>query len=162
MVNIDQIKKQTRLALPKDDSYLYRLGVALYAFASINSFMTEIICHIDKTKNRTSLLDETSGIVLKQFNNTLAKIKIEGKHIEIHDVMQQTADLFKKLNDQRTDFVHSYPITNKDNKQILHRRKDAAGKYFEIDNSFLDKFISELHNVSDGLYKIREVVAPNV
>ena len=51
------IKRQTRLALPNDDSYLFRLGVALYGFNSINSFMTEIICHIDRNKNRTALSD---------------------------------------------------------------------------------------------------------
>jgi len=157
---ITNIKKMTRLALPSDDIYLYRLGVALYGFSSINSFMTEIICHIDKSQNRISLLDEMSGTILNEFKNTLENIKVEGKYPEIHDIMLRTADIFKELNDQRTDFVHSYPITNDNNKQILHRRKDKAGKYFEVDNTFLDQFISKLHDVSSGLYEIRKVVRP--
>lgn len=156
------IKKQTRLALPADDTYLYRLGVALYGFASINSFMTEIICHIDKSQDRISLLDKTSGIVLSIFRETLDKIKAESKYTEIHDVMLQTSNLFEKLNLQRTDFVHSYPITNNQKEQILHRRKEKAGKYFEVDNKFLDQFISELHDVSIGLYEIRKAVRPDL
>jgi hypothetical protein len=160
---ITDIRKQTRLALPEDDTYLYRLGVALYGFASINSFMIEIICHIDKAQNQTVLLsDEPSGAILNVFRNTLNKIRRTGEYADIHDVMQQTADLFEKLNSQRTDFVHSYPITNDSHKQILHRRKDKADKYFEVDNIFLDQFISELHNVSNGLYTIRRAVRPNL
>lgn len=157
------IKRQTRLALPKDDVYLYRLGVALYGFASINSFMTEIICHIDNTQNRTTLLaDKVSGQILRLFGETLESIKNESKYTNIHDIMQHTADLFETLNDQRTDFVHSYPITNKLNEQILHRRKDSKEKYFEVDNAFLDRFIGELHDVSSGLYEIRKEVRPDL
>ena len=156
---INGIRKQTRLALPNDNAYLLRLGVALYGFASINSFMVEIICHIDKSQDQITVLsDYVSGKVLCVFRETLDKIKREGKYTEIHNIMQQTADLFDKLNSQRNDFVHSYPITNSKNEQILHRRKDNAGKYFEVNNDFLTKFIGELCNVSDGLYKIRDAV----
>ncbi len=45
-MNFDIIREQTRLSLPADDFYLYRLGVALYGFASITSFMIEIICRL--------------------------------------------------------------------------------------------------------------------
>ncbi|MDR2716845.1 MAG: hypothetical protein LBB89_02100 [Treponema sp.] len=159
---IVEIKKQTRLALPADDTYLYRLGVALYGFASINSFMTEIICHIDKSQDRISLLDKTSGPILCKFRETLDKIKDEEQYPEIYEVMSRTADLFGKLNNQRNDIAHPYPITNDKNEQILHRRKDSTGKYFEVDNTFLDRFISELHDVSSGLYEIRKVVRPDL
>jgi hypothetical protein len=163
MINeINEIKKQTRLALPKDNTYLYRLGVALYGFASINSFMIEIICHIDNSKNQITLLNKKSGDVLNQFRRTLIDIRNKGIYSNIHAVMQQTADLFEKLNEQRTDFVHSYPITNNSDEQILHRRKDSKGKYFEVDAAFLDRFIRELHNVSSGLYEIRKVVKPDL
>ena len=156
---VKDIKKQTRLALPADDFYLYRLGVAIYGFASINSFMAEIICHIDKSQNQSTLLsDKTSGQILKMFRDLLTNIKNTGKYPGIYDVMEHTADLFEELNDQRTDFVHSYPITNTLGEQILHRRKDKTGKYFEIDDVFLDRFISALHDVSNGLYEIRKVV----
>jgi len=156
------IKKLTRLALPDDDSYLYRLGVVLYGFASINSFMTEIICHIDKKKNRTKLLsDATSGKVLKDFKKTLDKIKSDGMYTKIHSTMEKTYGLFEELKNIRDDIVHPYPITNKSKEQILYRRKDSQGKYFEVDNAFLDKFISELHKVSKNLYEIRVEVKSN-
>lgn len=156
------IKQQTRLALPTDSNYLFRLGVALYGFNSINSFMTEIICHIDKNQNRTKLLDLESGKILDMFRQALKNIKSKKQHKNVHIIMNETANIFEKLNSERSDFVHSYPITNKRNEQILHRRKDEKGKYFEVDNNFLDSFISRLHDVSSGLYKIRAIVKPQI
>ncbi len=156
------IRNKTRLALPESDEYLFRLGVALYGFASVNSFMTEIICHIDSTQNRTKLLDITSGRVIAIFRKTIDIAKT--KYPQIIPIMEETLDLFSILNNQRTDFVHAYPITSsKDGKtQILHRRKDSKGKYFEIDELFLDNFISNLGKVSINLYKIREQVKKNI
>lgn len=156
------IKRQTRLALPNDDGYLFRLGVALYGFNSINSFMTEIICHIDDSQSRIALLDFESGKILDVFRQTLKNIKSKKQYQDIYVVMNETANLFEKLNSERSDFVHAYPITNKNNEQILHRRKDTKGKYFEVDNKFLDSFISRLHDVSSGLYKIRSIVKPHL
>ena len=158
MSDFIDIKRQTRIALPEDDNYIYRLGVALYGFASINSFMIEIICHIDCNEDQTSLSNKMSGKILEIFRKKLTAMKAEGQFPEIYETMENTADLFQKLNLQRSDFVHSYPITNKDNQQILHRRKDVDNKYFQVDNDFLDEFIGELEVVSDGLYKIRAVV----
>lgn len=152
------IREQTRLALPSDDNYLYRIGVALYGFNSINSFMTEIICHIDPSKDRTALLDLESGKVLDKFRQTLKDIRKNDLFPAIHETMAQTALLFERLNTERSDFVHSYPITNSKNEQILHRRKDSKRKYFEVDSNFLDDFISRLHDVSSNLYKIRTAV----
>jgi len=159
---ITSIKKQTQLALPSDDTYLYRLGIALYGFASINSFMTEIICHIDKSQDRISLLGKTSCLILYKFKEILKKMKIEGQYPEIHEVMSRTADLFEKLNDLRNDFVHPFPITNDKSEQILLRRKNSENKYFEVDNAFLNHFFSDLHDVSKGLYEIRKVVQPGL
>ncbi len=159
--DLNKIRHQTLLALPSDDTYLYRLGVALYGFASINSFMTEIICHIDKKQDRVKLLDETSGAILDIFRQTLKSIKSEKLFPSVYKIMQQTADLFESLNTERTDFVHTYPITNKKDEQILHRRKDSGGKYFEVDNDFLNSFIGRLHDVSSGLYEVRKVVSSN-
>lgn len=160
--DISSIKQQTRLALPADNTYLFRLGVALYGFNSINSFMTEIICHIDNNKDRTKLLDLESGKILGIFRQTLKNIKSKKQYQGIYVVMNETANLFEKLNSERSDFVHAYPITNKNNEQILHRRKDDKGKYFEVDSKFLDSFISRLHYVSSGLYKIRSIVKPQL
>ena len=76
--------------------------------------------------------------------------------------MDETANLFEQLNSERSDFVHAYPVTNKKNEQILHRHKDSKNKYFEVNNDFLDSFISRLHDVSNGLYKIRGIVKLNI
>jgi hypothetical protein len=162
MSEFEYIRKQARLSFPRDDEYLFRLGVALYSFASINSFMTEIICHIDSDKNRTELLTLTSGDVLDVFKQTRKKIKAEKRFQPIHNLMQKIADMFEVLNTERTDFVHAYPITNKKNEQILHRRKDEKKKYFEVDKVFLDDFISHLDIVSDKLYEIRKIVRPDL
>ncbi|NTZ96947.1 hypothetical protein FCH79_16840 [Pseudomonas koreensis] len=42
MLNTHDIRGPTLLALPADDGYVYRLGVALYGFASISSFLAEV------------------------------------------------------------------------------------------------------------------------
>jgi hypothetical protein len=160
--DFNTIRSQTRLALPSDDTYLYRLGIALYGFNSINSFMTEIICHIDGKQNSTELRDMESGLVLDKFRQTLKLIKKNKQFPTIYLTMEKTADLFERLNTERTDFVHTYPITNRKNEQILHRRKDNKGKYFEVDNTFLDSFIRRLHYVSEGLYTIRAIVKPSL
>lgn len=156
------IKKQTRLALPEDDTYLYRLGVALYGFNSINSFMIEIICHIDDKQNQTKLFELESGKVLDKFRKTLSYVKKNKLFPAMYSDMSKTANLFENLNTERSDFIHSYPITNKKNEQILHRRKDSKKKYFEVSNDFLDNFISRLHDVSSLLNKIRLAVKPQL
>ncbi|MDR4532251.1 hypothetical protein [Glutamicibacter sp. PS] len=130
--DVSIIKQNTRVALPTDDGYLFRLGVALYAFNSINSFMIEITTHIDPDANRTELHELTSGKVLDRFRSA-------AKHwsgADISGPASRAASEFERLNTERSDFVHSYPITNKANEQILHRRIDAKKKYFEVTNSF--------------------------
>lgn len=67
--------------------------------------------------------------------------------------------IFEILNTERSDFVHTYPITSETRGQILHRRVDEKGKYFEVTNEFLDSFISRIHSVSSKLYEIRDLVA---
>ena len=159
---LDAIRRQTRLALPSDDTYLYRIGVALYGFNSINSFMIEIICHIDGSQNQTKLHNLESGKVLDAFRQVLKNIKSSKLFPSIYKKMKEIADIFEGLNTERSDFVHTYPITNSLNEQILHRRQDGKGKYFEVDNNFLDSFIKRLHDVSSGLYEIRAIVKPNL
>lgn len=157
-----KIRKLTRLALPEDDSYLFRLGTALYGFNSINSFMIEIICHIDNTCNSIKLHDLESWKILDKFKQTLKNLPKWKLRASIQNDMESVAWLFEKLNTERSDFVHSYPITNIKNEQILHRRKDSKKKYFEVDNSFLNDFVSRLEEVSDLLYKIRTIVRPDL
>ena len=124
--------------------------------------MTEIICHIDNNQERNKLSDLESGKILDIFRQTLKNIKSKQQYKNIYVIMNETANIFEKLNSERSDFVHAYPITNKRNEQILHRRKDEKEKYFEVDNNFLDSFISRLHDVSSGLYKIRAIVKPQI
>lgn len=149
-----KIRRITRVALPSDDGYLFRLGVALYGFAYVNSFMVEIITHLNPAKNQTPLLGLTSGLVLKEFRS--ATDNWSGS--DISAAAARAGDEFERLNEERTDFVHSYPITNGDGEQILHRRMDDKGKYFEVTNAFLDGFISRLTRVTDALYEIRKIV----
>ena len=154
--DLASIKNLTRLALPDDDSYILRLGVALYGFASINSFMCEIISHLNKDYNHTILQEKESSKILGIFYKELEGLKESGKYPEIHQKMKDAADLFETLNSQRNDIIHAYPITSLNGAQILHRRKDSKNKYFEVTNSFIDTFISKLHEVCSGLYVIRD------
>ena len=66
---------------------------------------------------------------------------------------------FEKLNIERNDFVHAYPITGVSGTQILHRRLDRKHKDFVVTDEFLDDFISRLTRVSDALYAIRDAAA---
>lgn len=158
--DIQAVRNLTRLALPSDDIYIYRLGVALYTFASLSSFMTEIASHLDPAVDRTNLQAQTGGVILGAFRKC---IKASGKsNPAIAAIGQKAADAFEELNSQRSDIVHSYPITNGTGAQILHRRLDSKGKYFEVTNDFLDDFISKLHDVSSKLYEIRKIVRPDL
>ena len=155
---IKAIRAETLIALPTDDSYLFRLGVAIYGFASVNSFMCEIISYLDTSKNRTELQNKESGKILDFFRHT-TKV---WKGVDISGPAKRAADSFEQLNTQRSDFVHSYPITNSSSEQILHRRVDEKNKYFEVTNEFLDNFISRLTIVDDALYEIRGRVKPKI
>lgn len=155
-MDTQSIRRNTRIALPSDDEYLYRLGVALYGFASVNSFMTEIITHLDPLADRVHLHGLVSGKVLDTFRRTVKQWS--GDNIE--EPAKQAADEFERLNTERSDFVHAYPITSPAGGQILHRRVDAKSKYFEVTNDFLDDFTGRLSIVSGALYEIRRIVRP--
>lgn len=152
------LRRSTRLALPSDDSYLFRLGTALYGFASINSFMIEIITHLNPSVPHNQLVNLMSGKVLDTFRSTVK----EWSGADIAELATLAATEFERLNTERSDFVHSYPITNPAGEQILHRRVDDKGKYLEVTNAFLDDFISRLSLVSDSLYQIRKIVRPEL
>ncbi|MFT8358999.1 hypothetical protein [Bifidobacterium aquikefiri] len=157
--NVGQIRRRTRIALPADDMYLFRLGVALYGFAHINSFVCEVITYLDPKANRIELQGLTSGAVLGRFRSAIKQWSATDK---VKMVGAKVATDFERLNTERSDFVHAYPITSPSGEQILHRRVDEKNKYFEVTTSFLDDFISRLENVSDGLYAIRSTVRPNI
>ncbi|AIC46945.1 hypothetical protein [Rhodoluna lacicola] len=156
--NPDQIRSQTQIALPSDDQYLYRLGVALFGFSSVTNFMIEVTCYLDPTVSRTNLQERMSGEVLDAFRHSV-KIGIKSWP-QLKTVGVQTADDYEKVNTERSDFVHAYPITSATGQQILHRRQDNKGKYFEASDGFLDNFIRQLDRVCVGLYEIREIARP--
>lgn len=160
LLDLKTIRNQTRLALPSDDGYIFRLGVALYGFASLSSFMTEIASHLDPLVDRTVVQAKTGGDILSAFRSSLKKAKTEIPAIAPSGRL--AADMFQALNTRRSDFVHAYPITNDANEQILHRRLDAKGRSFEVTNELLDEFISQLHEVSNHLYEIRKIVRPDL
>jgi len=63
----EAVKSLARVALPRSIAYLFRLGIALYGFASIASFMAEVTCHLDPTLNRTKLEKQMGGGLLNAF-----------------------------------------------------------------------------------------------
>lgn len=153
---LSRIKRQTLLALPDNDLYLYRLGIAVYGFGSIASFMTEIASLLDKTLDRTALQGKMGGDILDAFRASVRKVKPSSRIA--YRTGLDAAKLFEKLNTERSDFVHAYPITNEMGEQILHRRVDEKDKYFEVTNEFLDRFISDLHKVNSKLYEVRDLI----
>ena len=152
------IRGGTRVALPASDGYLFRLGVALYGFAYVNSFMTEVITCLDAAADRTELLCGPSGQVLGAFRSAAKG----WTGLDVSEPAKRAALEFEWLNTHRSDFVHAYPITSPSGDQILHRRVDAKGKYFEVTEDFLANFMSRLTQVTDALYEIRAIIRPDV
>jgi hypothetical protein len=102
--------------------------------------------------------------------------KIEHLEPEAFAAGQQAYELFRTLNDERSDIIHSYPITSMAGNQILHRRQDATeprgqgetltsskpAKHFEVTDEFMDTFLARLHQVNEHLYLIRDIFRPDV
>ncbi|MBX8799738.1 hypothetical protein HBA92_03125 [Ochrobactrum sp. MR28] len=156
LIDVKPVRELTRKALPNDNLYLYRLGVAAYGFASTTSFIIEIACLLDNSLTRETLSDKMAGRILSDFRQAINVAKVTFPSIEVP--ANNAADLFERLNSERSDFIHAYPITNENHEQILHRRKDKESKYYEITNDFLDNFIKELSDVSDYLYAVRDII----
>ena len=64
-----------RLTLPDDSTYLVRLGIALYGFASLTSFLAEVTCHIDPRRGRMALEDKVAGKLITDFENSVNEIE---------------------------------------------------------------------------------------
>lgn len=160
--DLEDIRRLTRIALPASHRYVYSLGVVVYAFASVSGFMAEVLCYIDPLLDRKALEAKTGGQLAGAFKQGLEKI--EHSAPEAHAAGLTAHALFSTLNDERSDVIHAYPITNGDNQQTLHRRLDEAQsrgkppKYFEVTHEFMDNFIARLHQVNDHLYHIRSIL----
>lgn len=159
-LNTKAIRGLTRLALPADDGYIYRLGIALYGFASVSSFMAELAHHMDPLVNPTDLQTKTGGEILCEFRKCVKKTKAVKQGVG--PLGRAAADMFQALNTRRSDIMHAYPITNQAKQQILHRRLDEKNRCFEVTNEMLEEFISKLHDVSSLLYDIRAVMKPEI
>ncbi|QXH93301.1 hypothetical protein HU749_020955 [Pseudomonas ogarae] len=176
--DLADIRKLTRISLPESDRYVYRLGVVVYAFASVSSFMAEVICYMNPQQPRSDLEAKMGGLLADAFKQAVAKI--EHSTPEAFAAGQVAGELFTTLNDERSDIIHSYPITSPTGIQILHRRQnpvqpknkgkskgeamttDKPPKYFEVTDEFLDNFITRLHQVNDCLYRIRSILRPDI
>ena len=100
------------------------------------------------------------GGLLNAFRKALEKGALSYPDVVVPG--QLAADLFQTMNAERSDIVHTYPITNPEGEQILHRRKDSQGKYFEVTDVLLDSFSLRLREVSLQLYAIRRIVRPDL
>lgn len=136
----------TRQALP-DKTYRELLGTALCVFNSNNSFIIENILKndSDKTYNWYELIDRESGKLIKPVKNTISK---KAKSEEI-------ADLFDRIVTMRNRIVHSFQITDKDEKQRLATKNRTDNIQFVITEEILKEFIAENEKLSILLHKFR-------
>ena len=137
----------TRQALP-DKTYRELLGTALCVFNSNNSFIIENILKNDSDKiyNWYELIDRESGKLIKPVKNTISK---KAKREEI-------ADLFDRIVTMRNRIVHSFQITDKDEKQRLATKNRTDNIQFVITEEILKEFIAENEKLSILLHKFRE------
>ena len=136
----------TRQALP-DKTYRELLGTALCVFNSNNSFIIENILKNDSDKiyNWYELIDRESGKLIKPVKNTISK---KAKSEEI-------ADLFDRIVTMRNRIVHSFQITDKDEKQRLATKNRTDNIQFVITEEILKEFIAENEKISILLHKFR-------
>lgn len=164
--DVSRIKLQTDLSLPDDDLYLYRLGVAMYGFASITTTVIETtvrleldtghLKHDGENARWRELQSKVGGKILNAFRESVEMAKSSSN--AVYEAGMDAVSNFQQLNIERSDFAHAYAITSNTRGQILHRRVDGDEKYFEVTNEFLDNYISRLNKVSNKLYEIRDLV----
>ena len=136
-------EEYTRQALP-DKQYRELLGSALCVFNSNNSVIIETILRLDANYSSYHLIDLESG-KLKKFVQDAISEKYDSK-IE---------QLFSELIDQRNRIVHSFQITNKQNKQVLATKVYHESEQFEITEDYLLNFIKLNEKLSDMLHDFR-------
>lgn len=160
--SIKQIRSNTRVALPSDDGYIFQLGVALYGFAYVANFMTEVCQYLDPANPtiRGDLQAKEAGKILDGFRQAAKKVK--STHPNAYSESQFAASLFENLNTRRSDIIHSYPITNSASEQTLWRTHSVKNKNFEVTIKFLDTFIADLEKTVDKLYAVRKIMGPNL
>lgn len=149
---ISKLRKMTRLALPEDDSYIVKLGIATYSFASIVTFLAENMCYLGSGIDRNKLQAKEAGKILE----VLKSIQNKRAEDEITADIQFVVDNFSDFKNLRNDILHATCITGSNNKQVLYR--SYKGRNFAITESFLDSFIVITPEISNKLYSIRDHV----
>lgn len=140
----------TRQSLPENE-YRELLGTAIYVFNQNFAFFVEIIStyygnNIDNF-DWYHLIDMTAG---EFYNNVKSKINNEDVNLALEE--------FNKVKDKRDRIVHSFGITNTENKQVLQTKtKTTKGNIqTEITEEYLFDFIKDNDNLSNKLYELRE------
>lgn len=148
---LSEYRNMIRVPLPENDSYVIKLGVALYSFAYTTTFLCEIISyHLDKNIDRGKLQGSDAGSIL----HTLRCVQSKREMDQITKDIQFTIDKYEEYKNIRNDLMHSYCVTGGDGQQTLHRnRKD--GTDFEVTEDYIDSFIADFSEILDKLEKIR-------
>ena len=137
-------EKYTRQALPSKE-YRELLGSAICVFNSNNAFIIENILREDTSNkhNWWDLIDKTSG----QLNSPI-EATITAK------VGPEIAKCFKHITEMRNRIIHSFQITDKNDKQCL-ATKYKDGHQEVINEEYLYKFIQLNEFLSCKLHELR-------
>ena len=122
------------------------LGSALCVFNSNNAFIIENILKNDPTgiKSWFDLVDKESGNLKSDIRETITANY--GDEVERQ---------FEEIVDKRNRIVHSYQITDKDNRQKLATKERKGSHQFVITEEYLLEFIADNQKLSDILYSVR-------
>ena len=137
-------EKYTRQALPSKE-YRELLGSAICVFNSNNAFIIENILREDTSNkhNWWDLIDKTSGQLNSPIEDTITA-----------KVAPEIAKCFKHITEMRNRIIHSFQITDKNDKQCL-ATKYKDGHQEVINEEYLYKFIQLNEFLSCKLHELR-------
>lgn len=138
----------SRQSLPSKE-YRELLGSALCAFASNNGLIVEIILNrkTNGTYNWHKLIDMESG--------KLNKIISDNAFNDLYDMIK---DLFNIIVKKRNRIMHSFRITDSNNRQILATKEKHSGIQYIIDEEYLHNFIKDNDKLCVILHEYREKI----
>ncbi|WP_459524665.1 selenium binding protein [Leuconostoc lactis] len=139
-------EKYTRQALANRD-YRELLGTTIYVFNSNNSFLIENFLNTDFEDEKVTwhtLVEKVSGNLSK----------IIRKNSDASSDLMKALDLFDDLTGRRNRIVHSFPVTNKEEEQIL-ATKDKQNKQYYISKDYMMTFINDNEKLALMLDEIR-------
>lgn len=135
----------TRQALP-EKHYRELLGTALCVFNSNNAFVIENILRVSDSYIWYELVDKESGKLKSALRENICK-----------DGNYEIASTFEELVEMRNRIIHSFQITDVDNKQKLATKTkvNQGNKQFVIDENYLMEFIRKNDKLSELLHNFR-------